>query len=63
MWYLIVSIPDLCTLTYFKQGFSIVSVNMLDISSGAKSSYVSNDGKNESLLDHIIIPSDKLDLV
>ena len=47
----------------FMQDNSIVSVNMLDITSGAKSSYVSYDGKYESLLDHIIIPSDKLDLV
>ena len=47
----------------FMQDNSIVSVNSLDISSGAKSSYVSYDGRYESLLDHIIIPSDKLDLV
>ena len=47
----------------FMQDNSIVSVNMLGISLGAKSSYVSYDGRYESLLDHIIIPSDKLDLV
>ena len=47
----------------FMQDNNSVSVNTLDICSGAKSSYVSYDGRYESLLDHIIIPSDKLDLV
>ena len=30
MWYLIVSIPDLCTLTYFAQGHNAVSPVRLD---------------------------------
>ena len=53
-------------LSYFRdfmQDNNSVSVNTLDICSGAKSSYVSYDGRYKSLLDHIIIPSDKLDLV
>ena len=30
MWYLIVSIPDLCILTYYDYNFEIVNFNFLD---------------------------------
>ena len=36
---------------------------MLDSCSGARSAFVSYDGRNESLIDHKTIPVEKVDLI
>ncbi len=41
----------------------MVSVNTLDICTGAKSTFVSYNGEHESLIDHIIVPIGSVDLV
>ncbi|MCU7811905.1 MAG: hypothetical protein KZQ77_11825 [Candidatus Thiodiazotropha sp. (ex Notomyrtea botanica)] len=42
---------------------SLVAINTLEMCCGARSSFVSYDGSNESLIDHIMLPIEKLDLV
>ena len=42
---------------------NFVSINTLDLCEGAKSSFVTYDGRHESLIDHILVSADLLDTV
>ena len=43
-------------LLSFMSDFNLISANVLNICSGAKSSFMSYNGQHESLIDHIILP-------
>lgn len=47
----------------FLQQNNLISVNALDICTGAKSTFVTYDGRHESLTDHILIPVELLHYV
>ena len=47
----------------FLQQNNLISVNTLDICTGAKSTFVTYDGRHESLIDHILIPVEMLHYV
>ena len=47
----------------FLINFNLMSANTLDICQGAKSSFVSYNGINESLIDHIILPFEIKDTI
>lgn len=42
---------------------NLVAANTLELCTGARSSFVSYDGEGESLIDHFLIPIEKVDLV
>ena len=50
-------------LEEFLTSSNLTAVNTLSTCRGARSSFVSYDGKNETLIDHIVLPSEMLDLL
>ena len=50
-------------LSNFLTDFNLCSINTLDFCSGASTSHVNYNGQSESLIDHIILPVEKVDLV
>ncbi len=42
---------------------NLISANTLELCTGARSSYVSYNGEQESVIDHIILPMDKMDTI
>ena len=47
----------------FMSDFNLISANVLDICSGARSSFMSYNGQHESLIDHIILPFEIQDML
>lgn len=51
------------TLQSFLNDHNYLATNTLDLCTGARSTFVSYDGVSESLIDHFIIPVEKVDLI
>ena len=50
-------------LLSFMSDFNLISANVLDICSGARSSFMSYNGQYESLIDHMIMPCEIQDMI
>ena len=54
MWYLIISIPDLCTLTYFNYGkYLFWAIALFDVQE-CKSSFSLQNGLNDAILPSLL---------